>query len=417
MRQTVKQSVNKPTAQNLSTTAYDSVADLLSKAAPESAVYCFRPHLLQENAQEFISLFKGDVLYAVKCCDEPEFLRALWDGGIRHFDTASLPEIATVKSLFPEAKCYFMHPVKAPEAITAASLRYDIRHFAVDHADELAKVVTYAQGQKPIIMVRLDPGKAGAIYDLSGKFGCSVDDAVSLMESAHAQGLEVGICFHVGSQCLTPQPYEMAIELVRQVLNKTNVPLVALDVGGGFPAPYVGAQPDSLAEFCQRIDAAIQTLNLPPECQIMSEPGRALVANGASVLTRVELRRQQTLYLNDGVYGSLADLKFPGINFPMVAHRINSPLNQELADFSFCGPTCDTYDMLKGPYRLPKNIAMGDYIEFGLAGAYTMATRTRFNGFYAGEMIAVRDRAFAHNPPPKVSKSKAGQAKSKLSLV
>jgi len=66
---------------------------------------------VRQTAQRFLELFPGRVLYAVKCNPHPSVLRALYSAGIRHFDTASLPEIALIREKFPDAGAYFMHPV------------------------------------------------------------------------------------------------------------------------------------------------------------------------------------------------------------------------------------------------------------------------------------------------------------------
>jgi ornithine decarboxylase len=116
-----------------------------------------------------------------------------------------------------------------------------------------------------------------------------------------------------------------------------------------------------------------------------------LVAEAGSLIVRVELRKDNALYLNDGVYGGLIEAaKFQGgFVFPMTIIRKTGQCGDDdtLMAFRFCGPTCDSIDMMAGPFILPADIAEGDWIEIGLTGAYSVACRTNFNGFGKNQTI------------------------------
>ena len=130
-------------------------------------------------------------------------------------------------------------------------------------------------------------------------------------------------------------------------------------------------------------------LNKLPE--IICEPGRALVAESGSTIVKVILRKKNSLYINDGTYGSLFDAGAPNFVLPskmITSGRIQS---KKLTAFSFFGPTCDGLDYMKGPFLLPNNIKEGDYIELGQLGAYGLTFRTEFNGFYSDEIYEVED--------------------------
>ena len=89
-------------------------------------MHCLRPDAVVEAAANFVAGFPGDVLYAVKCNPDPAVLLAVWDGGVRHFDCASAPEVALVRRLLPDAAIHFMHPVKSRPGIRAAAPGYGI---------------------------------------------------------------------------------------------------------------------------------------------------------------------------------------------------------------------------------------------------------------------------------------------------
>jgi len=393
------------------TQTFDTAAAMVAALQPDEPVYCLRPHVLHDTARRYVNAFPGKVLYAVKCNDDPRILRALYEGGIRHFDTASMAEVRTVSDLFGEPACHFMHPVKGRRTIEEAYFRYGIRSFALDHEDELAKLVDVTKGAADLtLVVRIEAPRNQAVCDLSGKFGATVEAAADLLRAARKPGRRLGLTFHVGSQCLSPAAYARAIELVGQVRDLAGLELDLLDVGGGFPVPYVGIDPPPFEDYVAAILDAVRAAGLPPSTELLCEPGRGLVAGGSSLVVKVELRRDSCLYLNDGMYGSLSDMKFDGIEFPMRVIRPGAEVSRRLAGFHLFGPTCDSTDSMPGPYWLPEDIREGDWIEIGQMGAYTNVLRTRFNGFDRYGTVFVRDGAFLPTPemlPRKISTSRA----------
>jgi ornithine decarboxylase len=359
---------------------------------PSYPVYCLRPDVLAYSARRFISQFPGTVLYAVKCNPHPQVLGALYKGGIRHFDTASLAEIAQVSDAFDDAHTYFMHPVKARAVINTAYQVYGVRHFVVDHRDELKKVVEEVGGPGNTIIVRVNtPPADDALYHLAAKFGAAPDDAVALMQDASARGCAVGLAFHVGSQCRSPEAYFAALDLLGQVISKAGVQPVCIDVGGGFPAAYGDRPVPALDAYMDAIRRGLKQLRLSPTVEIFAEPGRALVAQGCSLLTQVQLRKGDRLYINDGIYGSLSEMNTVAIRLPARLIRLQEPASEAMGEFALHGPTCDSLDVLPGTFTLPDDVREGDWIEIDQVGAYSNALATRFNGFYPETFVQVFD--------------------------
>jgi ornithine decarboxylase len=366
-----------------------SVARALTPSYP---VYCLRPDILVRNARRFISMFPGTVLYAVKCNPHPMVLDALYRGGIRHFDTASLPEIAQISETYPDAHAYFMHPVKARAAIKMTHSAYGIRHYVVDHENELRKVVEETGGRDIVIIVRLKTETSqGALYDLSSKFGALPDEAATLLRSAVARGCRVGAAFHVGSQCRDPQSYRGALHLVGRVIRDAGVEIDCLDVGGGFPAAYANAEVPKLEAYMAAIRTGLKEIGMKPTVEIMSEPGRALVAEACSLLTQVQLRKGDRLYINDGIYGSLSEMVQVNIRMAVRLIRLDGAVADRTRSFSLNGPTCDSLDVLPGTFDLPEDVREGDWIEIDQVGAYSNALATHFNGFYPQTFVEVHD--------------------------
>ena len=376
-------------------TALPSVDALVAVERPEEPMHCLRPAAIAEASAAFVAGFPGEVLYAVKCNPEPAVLRAVWEGGVRHFDCASANEVALVRAMFPEAGIHFMHPIKARGAIRAAWGEHGVRDFVLDSAAELDKILTEtgagaAEGLG--LFIRLGLPKGTAMLDLSGKFGAEPEEAVALLRAARPHAARLGLCFHVGSQMMDPLAWRQAMALAGEVIREAGVPVEVIDVGGGFPVAYPGIEPPPLGAFFAEIEASFEALDLPGAV-LWSEPGRALVAGGGSVVVQVQGRRGRDLYLNDGVYGALSDAGVPGFTFPVRLIRLEGPAPAPAAeDFVFFGPTCDSADRMKGPFPLPADIREGDWIEIGQLGAYGACLRTAFNGFDRARLVEVRDR-------------------------
>jgi ornithine decarboxylase len=384
-----------------------TVDEVVAADRPEEPIHCLRPATVAATARDFVQAFPGDVLYAVKCNPDPAVLRALWHGGVRHFDCASLAEIRLVRDMFPDAWIHFMHPIKARGAIREAWERHGVRDFVLDSGAELAKIRTEATttgvpGALGLV-VRIALPKGGAKLDLSGKFGADFDTAVTLLRTARGCAATLGVSFHVGSQCLDPVAWRDALALTGQVIRAAGVKVDVIDVGGGFPVAYPDQEPPALGAFFAEIEAGFERIGISG-ARLWAEPGRALVAAGTSVVVQVHARRGNSLYINDGVYGSLADAGTLGFRYPVRLIRPGGEAATETIEFSLYGPTCDSADVMRGPFLLPADAAEGDWIEIGQLGAYGACLRTAFNGFDRARIVEVGDKPMLATPAytPKV---------------
>ncbi|MCK8786526.1 type III PLP-dependent enzyme [Roseomonas sp. NAR14] len=383
--------------------ALPAVDDIVAVTRPEAPLVCVRPEAVTAAARDFVAGFPGEVLYAVKCNPEPAVLRALWAGGVRHFDCASAAEVALVRRMFPRAAIHFMHPVKSRGAIREAWATHGVRDFVLDHADELTKIreetgAGAAEGLGLFVRLALPAGGPGngVMYDLSGKFGADVEETAALLRAARPHAARLGVSFHVGSQCMDPLAWRRALQLVGEAVALAGVTVEVVDVGGGFPVSYPGMEPPPQGAFFAEIESAFEALALPGAV-LWAEPGRALVAAGGSVVVQVQLRRGDALYLNDGVYGCLSDMGMPGgapgFRFPVRLIRPDADVSEEIRDFVFFGPTCDSADRMRGPFPLPADAREGDWIEIAQLGAYGACLRTAFNGFDGTRLVEVRGEA------------------------
>lgn len=373
---------------------FSTVHELVKSQKPSLPVHILRPHVVRTAATWFLKHFPGTVVYSVKSNPETEVLHHLHEAGVRHFDVASLHEIKQIAAQFPGAPMHFMHPVKARETIRAAYFDYGIRDFSLDTYEELDKIMEETGHATDLrLFVRVAISNGHAAHTLSGKFGVPLLEMPDLLRECQKFAAKTAICFHVGSQCMSPDAYTHAMALVGKLLRTYHLSIDVLDIGGGFPSIYPDLTPPPLKDYMQAIRrsfAKIQKIN--PDCELWSEPGRALVAEAGSLLVRVELRKGNQLYINDGIYGTLFDAGYPEFIYPtrmLPAEGRGTAPNQQ--EFSFFGPTCDSIDAMKGPFLLPANIGEGDYIEIGQLGAYGSTLQSNFNGFYSDLKAEVKD--------------------------
>ncbi|HYJ53862.1 MAG TPA: type III PLP-dependent enzyme, partial [Allosphingosinicella sp.] len=299
----------------------------------------------------------------------------------------------------PEAVLCFMHPVKAEEAIAEAYFTHNVRTFSLDTEDELEKIVraTATDGVAASdlnLLVRIRVSSDHSKLSLASKFGAEPQEMKSLLMATRQAADALGICFHVGSQAMTPAAYSEAMERVRAAIVEAAVTVDIVDVGGGFPSWYPGMEPPPLETYFEVIHKAFEDLPVSYSSELWCEPGRALCAEYASVLVRVEKRRGDTLYINDGAYGALFDAAHIGWRFPVKLVRAQPSDTRDMA-FSFYGPTCDDLDHMAGPFMLPADTEAGDYVEIGMLGAYGCAMRTGFNGFGSDLRVIAKDEPMA----------------------
>ena len=318
----------------------------------------------------FKAAFPGKTAYAVKTNGEPMVLKTLAKAGIDCFDVASPAEFAAVRAVAPKAELLYMHPVKAQSDIRLALETYGIRVMALDHEDEVAKILRIVRGldldpEEITLFVRL-ASRGHAAYELSKKFGAAPAHAVELVQRIRRIGFKVGLCFHVGSQVEDTDTYERALASAawvraragvadRRARHRRRLP------GAIRPRPAARrrrrrrTRPALIAEVVREI-GEWGFGDLP----LVAEPGRVIVARSFSLIVRVLLRKGRRIYINDGIWASLSDswtgkITLPARLLPDPARRKRTGDRQRLAAFRVCGATCDSVDILSRPFYLPRD--------------------------------------------------------------
>jgi len=364
--------------------------------SPDDPVILNRPHAARRAAAFFVGAFPGKVLYAVKANPAPDLIECLWDAGVTHYDVASIAEVRLVRGLLPDALLCFMHPIKTKSAIAEAYHQHGVKTFSLDSEEELVKIIeacrnpdTGEPAKDLRLCVRLRVSSEYSELSLASKFGCDLTEAPALLQSARQHCDWLGVCFHVGSQAMTPFAFVQALDRTRAAIAEASVVIDMIDVGGGFPSIYPGMEPPPLEDYFAIIHQHFYALPIAYNAELWCEPGRALCAEYSSMIVQVTKRRGNELYITDGAYGALYDAAHVDWRFPVAA--LEDDLRDPVEDFAFYGPTCDDADYMAGPFPLPGDIQAGDYIEIGMLGAYGAAMKTGFNGYGEALTVVVED--------------------------
>lgn len=359
----------------------------IRRERPDHAVIYFCPRVLQHTASRFLKGFPGLVTYAVKANDRAEVLENLAAAGISAFDVASPAEMAAVRRIAPEAKLHYNNPVRSRDEIATARAQ-GVVSWSVDDFGELDKITPAAEGAE--VAVRLKLPVAGAAYDFGEKFGAGPEEAAALLRAVVARGMRPAMTFHPGTQCADPAAWDAYILAAAQVAESAGVRLERLNVGGGFPAHRDGNAPD-LERIFDAIGRSVAAAFSAEAPALVCEPGRAMVAEAFTLAARVKaVRGDGRVYLNDGIYGGLSELRDIG---PTDRVRVVAPDGTPRAGAGLervvYGPTCDSLDRLPARLALPEAMAEGDYLLISGMGAYSLAIGTRFNGYGLGDPVTV----------------------------
>ena len=362
---------------------YPDTQSLIAAEAPDHPAFLFCEAELQRSAALFQNGFDGLVTYAVKANPSEHVVATLAEAGLKAFDVASPNEMALVRRLAPDAAMHYNNPIKSRREIAAAHEEFGIRSYAIDNFAQLDQLAAVVPPSRDIeVTVRFKAGKARKAFDFGTKFGVLEAGAIEIVSEVARRGYTPSLCFHVGSQCEDVAAYGRHIAAAGRIAKGAGISLKRLNIGGGFPAPYPSSSAPGLDTYFESIRTATTKTFGASAPEMIVEPGRSMVTSSTSLLLRVKHQRAgRSVYVNDGAYGALMEVKFMPILPPTRVWRGGKELKGETAQFTVWGPTCDSYDVLPQLFDFPASIEEDDWIEFGLLGAYSQASTTSFNGF------------------------------------
>ena len=324
------------------------------------------------------------IRYAVKANPEPRLLAALAAAGAG-FDVASPAEVGLALGAGGVAgELVYSNPVKRRADVADAYAR-GVRLFVVDSPDEVRKVAEAAPGSS--VLCRLVTSGSGSDWPLSRKYGCSTGEAIEILRTAAALGLDVaGTAFHVGSQqrdpgCVGGADRGVGAGLPRAATRRDAA--VAGRPGRRLPG-RPPRRPPRAGGVRHRDPAALRASFGDDVPRTIVEPGRGLVGDAgtlvASVIAVIHRGGTRWVYLDAGVFTGLVETLEEAIRYRITTAADGGPTGPAV----LAGPTCDSADVLYQdiPVDLPLALAEGDVVRLHSTGAYTSSYSTvGFNGF------------------------------------
>lgn len=360
----------------------------LARTLPDHPILYFSPQILHETAARFQDGFGGLVSYAVKANPGPAILSNLVAAGVTVFDVASPAEMSAARVASRDAVLHYNNPVRSEREV-AEGIAADVASWSVDDFGELAKLDAVPRSAE--IAVRFALPVEGAAYHFGDKFGAEPDQAVDLLKQVAGEGWTPSLSFHPGTQCEDAGAWVQYIAEAARIVERAGIRIARLNVGGGFASRRGEDNPDLEAVFAA-INKATRKSFGKQAPQLLCEPGRSMVAEACTLATRIKGMREDgsALFLNDGIYGGLVDLRDMGLTGRV---RVVSPAGRErrgkLRPRIVFGPTCDSLDRLPDGLMVPDSARSGDYVLFPGLGAYSSAMSTAFNGYGLRDIASV----------------------------
>lgn len=385
-------------------TTSDFIQTIIEKYGPPGAFYIVNIGDILRRIKLWKKLFPTiEAHYAVKSNCSPVICTLLGLYGLG-FDVASIEEINIVKDKVQNMnKIVFAHPIKPINSIVYART-VDVDLLVVDSEHELYKIKLYHPHSKILIRLKVDDRDSECRF--SEKFGIDKEDIDYLLDLASRMNLNVvGVSFHVGSNCKNAKQYYSAIEMAKfafDIGSGKGYTFTIIDIGGGFTGNSDEKSMALLTEISMETYKALEdffdyTIEQPGDLVLMSEPGRFFCTNSHTLVLNVigkkvkidkdSGEKTQTLYLNDGVYGSFSAITYDYQNPEIIPYNNDDVQKYRTRTF---GHTCDSKDTICNEVMLPE-LEISDIVYVENFGAYTIASSSTFNGLRVKDFYYVYD--------------------------
>lgn len=351
-------------------------------------VYVYSETSIRRQIQLFDDAFRQIphlVCYAVKANSNLTVIRRLGEWGCG-FEIVSGGELFRVLRAGGSAsKVVFDGPGKTIEEVRHA-LEANILFFNVESAHEADVIAELARGmgKRARISLRTNPDVNPQThpYISTGmrehKFGIELAEAHDLyLRLRERPELEiVGVTCHIGSQITQMGPYQEALQSMRKLvssLKREGISLQYLDFGGGLGIAYDGEEPPSIDCYAKVIIEATRDLGLT----LVLEPGRVIVGNAGTLITRVTFTKDQGNKRFVIVDAGMNDLLRPALYASR--HQVWSVAQKsstQIADI--VGPICESTDFIAKNREVPA-FEPGDLAAVMSAGAYGFALSSNYN--------------------------------------
>ena len=336
-------------------------------------MFVFCPKKLVQNVTNWRKYLPSiNPYYAVKCNPHHKVIHELGKLNI-NFECAAVSEI---KQCFPYDKdIIYGHPHKTKNQINKAKY-YGVKKLVYDTAIQLKLIHENYPDSLPILRIQSCEEKSQIKFNQ--KFGASHESSElsEIFDYHNKNNFNLyGISFHVGSNCYYPEQYVQTLDKIQTLINKYQLKINMIDIGGGFPGNFTEEQ------FKNHVSVIENYLKKHPSLQkynFVGEPGRYIVDNTMTLKLKVINKKIKNniriYYINDGLYGALNCVIFDGRQISI--ENIDKSIIQYPS--ILYGQTCDSLDKIE--CMLPE-YNINDTISIENIGAYSWASASSFNGF------------------------------------
>lgn len=347
--------------------------------------YVYSYHAITTNYHAFYHGLSGiphRIGYAIKANSNIAILKILAKLGA-NFDIVSLGELERVLAAGGDANKIIFSGVGKQIAEINRALDVNIHCFNVESAAELERIQQLAQQKNKIanIALRINPNIDAKTHPYiatglhENKFGIEIADAVALLDKIKQMPniKLIGITCHIGSQITSLAPFLASIDKVLEFITQNHLSLEHINIGGGLGIRYQNENPPSIAEYT----AAIKNKFAHTPCEIIVEPGRAIIANAGLLLMRIEYLKTNAQKNFAIVDAAMNDYMRPSL-YQAWQNIIPAVKNDHAAKvYDIVGPVCESGDFL-GKDRL-LSIKQGNYLALTDAGAYGFCMSSNYN--------------------------------------
>ena len=354
---------------------------------------------LERHAKAYINSFKkmnGLVCFSVKALSNISILKTLKNSGCG-FDIVSGGELHRALLAGANPKKIIFSGVGKSKAEMASGIENNILSFNVESEQELKRLGEVAKEMKKTapVAIRFNPNVDAGVHEFtktgrkSDKFGVSIESTKDLVKRCLKNDSIklVGLTCHIGSQIMELKGFEdaakQALELLME-LDKLNISLDFIDMGGGLGVNYVGEETIQPFELIQSYEKIFAGRNE----RLILEPGRSISANAGIMLTKVEYKKDGFLIAD----AAMNDLLRPAL---YEAHHDVWPVieNNNLSNVNLVGPICETGDYLAKNLNI--GACEGDLLAVRTVGAYGFVMSSNYNSRpRAAEVLVDKDQFY-----------------------
>jgi len=351
-------------------------------------IYCYSYKQLKENISNFKKNFKSFsplICFAIKSNSNVNLIREIRKFGLGA-DVVSIGELMmALKAGINPKKIVFSGVGKTSNEISYA-INKEILLINAESKSEINEIERIAKSKKKIVNIgiRLNPNTdAKTLKQIStgkkeNKFG--VDEKIffdlvnysKLSKNINLKCLSV----HIGSQILDYKPYEKMLEVVNRIIKKSNHKFEFIDLGGGMGISY---EKNNKKLNYQKYNVAIKRFLKDHKSKIIFEPGRSIVGNIGSLVSKViyiKKNDNKDFIILDAAMNDLMRPALYGANHRTLPVIKTNQTSEKV--YEFVGPICESTDKFTTLKKFQK-LKEKDLVVMCDVGAYGMSLSSNYN--------------------------------------